>query len=105
MHAPTHPGTMHADGHRGFVLWTPDAVVVAHNAAGFRGSEGVHDGRKVARLSLDSGRTFLDGRVGATVGLDPVDPAAVVIPFQHDCSFVAPTAALSKPPHYLTCYC
>jgi hypothetical protein len=45
-------GTSQYYGHRGFVMFAPTGeVVVAHSAAGFLGSEGVH-GRKVARISL-----------------------------------------------------
>ena len=79
-------------GHRGAVLWTQNNhVVVTHQDS---------DGRLLARISLDGGRTWVDGTKTGTRLMNK--STKFVLAPSH--SFTSPTVELS-PGHFLTVYC
>jgi CubicO group peptidase (beta-lactamase class C family) len=81
-------------GHRGSILWTKrNVVVLTHNA-------GQNDSRVLARISLDGGRTWVDGNEQATALM--TKSTKFVLAPSH--SFTTPTVELAEN-HFLTVYC
>jgi hypothetical protein len=84
--------------HRGTMLWTKENVIVApHTAAG------LSDYRLVVNISLDGGKTWVDGtQHGATAMSKARD--FVLVPNPPGFSFTTPTVRVSRN-HFLTVHC
>ena len=82
-------------GHRGGLLWTPRNVLVLTHNAGYR------DSRVLARISLDGGRTWVNGSEDGT----PLMTKSTKFTLAPEHSFISPTIELRKPNHFLTVYC
>ena len=82
--------------HRATILWTQDNTVVVASGVGRK------DGRRVVRISLDGGRSWVDGSATGTPLLDQATPFVLLRP-PPTISFTAPMIELS-PNHFLTVY-
>ena len=84
--------------HRGTMLWTKTNVIVAPHTA-----PGPDDWRLVVNVSLDGGKTWVDG---TKAGAQTMKQARnfVLVPYPPGFSFTTPTVELSQN-HFLTAYC
>ena len=74
--------------HRGTILWTTSNAVVLASAAGQT------DGRRLARVSLDGGRSWVDGSPSGTARLNQATPFVLLAP-PPEVSFTAPMVELA----------
>jgi hypothetical protein len=88
-------------GHRGTILWTPGNVVVITHQGGVPGKS-APDGTLLARISLDGGRTWLDGTESGTSSMAD-STRFLLVPRPPGHSYTAPTVEL-EPDHFLTVY-
>ena len=88
-------------GHRGTILWTPSNVVVITHQGGVPGKS-APDGTVLARVSLDGGRTWVDGTESGTPSMAD-STRFLLVPHPPGHSFTAPTVEL-EPDHFLTVY-
>ena len=88
-------------GHRGTILWTPGNVVVITHQGGVPGKS-APDGTLLARISLDGGRTWLDGTESGTPSMAD-STRFLLVPRPPGHSYTAPTVEL-EPDHFLTVY-
>lgn len=87
--------------HRGTILWTRDnTVVVTHQGGDPSGREA--DGRLLARISLDGGKTWVDGSAEGTRMLNE-STSFVIVPEDPGHSFTSPTVELGEG-QFLTVY-
>ena len=82
--------------HRATILWTQDDTVVVASGVGQK------DGRRVVRISLDGGRSWVDGTPSGTRLLNQSKMFVLLSP-PPTVSFTAPMLELS-PNHFLTVY-
>ncbi len=81
-------------GHRGSILWTQhNVVVLTHNA-------GQNDSRVLARISVDGGRTWVDGKEQGT----PLMTKSTRFVLAPSHSFTTPAVELAEN-QFLTTYC
>jgi len=89
-----HGGMTDWYGHRGSIVWTKrNVVVLTHNA-------GQNDSRVLARISLDGGRTWVNGNEQGT----PLMTKSTKFVLAPSHSFTTPTVELADN-HFLTVYC
>ena len=88
-------------GHRGTILWTSSNVVVITHQGGVPGKS-APDGTLLARISLDGGRTWLDGTESGTSSMAD-STRFLLVPRPPGHSYTAPTVEL-EPDHFLTVY-
>jgi len=87
--------------HRGTILWTQGNVVAITHQGSLPG--GGPDGRVLARISLNGGKTWVDGTKTGTPLMNQ-SKKFVLVPEEPGHSFTAPTIELS-PKRFLTIYC
>jgi hypothetical protein len=81
--------------HRGTIFWAPnDVIVIAH--------QGAKKGEVFARISLDGGKTWVNGTKKGTPMLNKSKKIELV-PSPPGHSFMTPTVEIS-PNHFLTTY-
>lgn len=88
-------------GHRGTIVWTKNNVVVVTHQGGIPGKSG-SDGRLLARISMDGGKTWVDGTRTGTPLMNQ-SQKLVLVPTPPGHSFTAPAIELSAN-HFLTVY-
>ena len=84
--------------HRGTILWTETNVVIVSSSAGRH----TVDGRRLARISLDGARTWVDGTVSGTTRLNQATKFVLLKP-PPTISFTSPMVQLS-PNSFLVVY-
>ena len=88
--------------HRGTILWTRDNVVIVTYQGGIPGQSG-SDGRVLAGISLDGGKTWLDDTAAGTPLINE-SRKFVLVDKDPGHSYTSPTVELSAN-RFLTVYC